>query len=443
MLDLMPSKIIAVHLSYRSRAAERGRVPAQPSYFLKAPSTLSGHDAPVRRPRGCQLLAFEGEIALVIGATARDVPPDEAWRHVGWVTAANDFGLYDLRYADPGSNVHSKGMDGYTPIGPELLAAADLDPGALRLRTWVTGQRAQHARADDLLFGFELMIADLSRVMTLCEGDIILTGTPTGSSVVVPGDVVEVEVDAGPALRTGRLRNHVVESDRELGPWGAMPAVTDDTLRAAFGTAPVPDTDLALALDKLRIFELVQRERLWRDLGEWDKLAEAYTDDAVIRTSWFHGDARDFAEGSKLMAERGRHSKHPIWPVYALVNGDRALVESRAQIQNRSEIDGVAVDTIQYVRFFSRVRRTPAGWRLASFEGIYEKGTIAPVNPADAVPIDWAEVASATPRSSYQLHAWAITRRGYSVGDDLLGDDRPQQLREFHAAAHRWLLGGG
>src|SRR6266516_4562317 len=154
--------------------------------------------------------------------------------------AANDFGLYDLRYADPGSNVHSKGMDGYTPIGPELLAAADLDPGALRLRTWVTGQRAQHARADDLLFGFELMIADLSRVMTLCEGDIDLTGTPTGSSVVVPGDVVEVEVDAGPALRTGRLRNHVVESDRELGPWGAMPAVTDDTLRAAFGTAPVP-----------------------------------------------------------------------------------------------------------------------------------------------------------------------------------------------------------
>ena len=201
--------------------------------------------------------------------------------------------------------------------------------------------------------------------------------------------------------------------------------------------------DLALALDKLQIFELVRLERLWRDLGEWDKLAAAYTEDATIRTSWFHGSARAFAEGSKTMADRGRHSKHPIWPVYARVNGDRALVESRSQIQNRSEIDGVAVDTVQYVRFVSRVRRTPAGWRLVTFEDIYEKGTVAPVNPHDTVPIDWAEVTAATPRTSYQLHAWAISRRGYSVPDDLLGDDEPKQLNDFYAAEEAWLLAGG
>ena len=201
--------------------------------------------------------------------------------------------------------------------------------------------------------------------------------------------------------------------------------------------------DLALAVDKLQIFELVQLERLWRDLGEWDKVVGAYTEDAIIRTSWFHGNPEDFAAGSKLMAERGRHSKHPIWPVYARVKGDRALVESRSQIQNRSEIDGVGVDTIQYVRFVSRVRRTPDGWRLVTFEGIYEKGTIAPVNPGDTVPVDFAEVTAATPRTSYQLHAWAISRRGYSVPDDLLGDDEPEQVREFYAAEEAWLLGRG
>ena len=206
---------------------------------------------------------------------------------------------------------------------------------------------------------------------------------------------------------------------------------------------PAVSADLALAVDKLQIFELVRLERLWRDLGEWDQVAAAYTADAVIRTSWFHGNARDFAAGSKVMADRGRHSKHPIWPVYARVHGDRALVESRSEIQNRSEIDGVAVDTTQYVRFCSRVQRTPGGWRLASFEGIYEKGTIAPVNPADTVPIDWADVIASTPRTSYQLHAWAITRRGYAVGDDLLGDDRPDQVREFYAAENEWLLAGG
>jgi len=205
--------------------------------------------------------------------------------------------------------------------------------------------------------------------------------------------------------------------------------------------AVASDADLALALDKLQLFELVRMERLWRDLGAWDKLAAAYTDDAVIRTSWFHGNPKDFAEASKVMAEGGRRSKHPIWPVYALIHGDRALVESRSQIQNRSVIGGVPVDTIQYVRFVSRAHRTPAGWRLATFEGIYEKGTITPVNPADTVPIDWTEVTSTTPRTSYQLHAWAITRRGYSVPDDLLGDDHPQQVRDFYAAEHRWLLG--
>lgn len=205
---------------------------------------------------------------------------------------------------------------------------------------------------------------------------------------------------------------------------------------------PASNDDIAVVLDKLQIFELVRLERLWRDLGEWDKNAEAFTDDAVIRTTWFHGNAKEFAEGSKTMAERGRHSKHPIWPVYALVNGDRALVESRAEIQNRSEIDGVPVDMTQYVRFVSRVCRTPAGWRLGSFEGIYEKGTIAAVNPADVVPVDWAEVTGTTPRTSYQLWAWAMTKRGYSVAHDLLGDDRPEQVREFHAAEKRWLLSG-
>jgi 5-oxopent-3-ene-1,2,5-tricarboxylate decarboxylase / 2-hydroxyhepta-2,4-diene-1,7-dioate isomerase len=233
-MNLAPSKIVAVHLSYRSRAAERGRVPAQPSYFLKAPSTLSVHGAPVARPKGCQLLAFEGEIALVIGSPTRDVTPEQAWASVGWVTAANDFGLYDLKYADPGSNVHSKGMDGFTPAGPETLPAGEIDPGMLRLRTWVNGELAQDAASDDLLWSLGFVVADLSRVMTLLPGDLILTGTPTGSSVVVPGDVVEVEVTAG-GLSTGRLRSPITDSGRELGSWGAPPVITDATMRDAYG----------------------------------------------------------------------------------------------------------------------------------------------------------------------------------------------------------------
>src|SRR6202789_1203939 len=117
------SKVVAVHVSYRSRAMERGALPPWPSYFLKPPSTLAADGAPARRPRGLDPLAFEGEVALVIGARATRVAAADAWSHVRWVTAANDFGVYDLRYADRGSNLRSKGIDGFTPLRPALLDA--------------------------------------------------------------------------------------------------------------------------------------------------------------------------------------------------------------------------------------------------------------------------------------------------------------------------------
>jgi regulator of RNase E activity RraA/2-keto-4-pentenoate hydratase/2-oxohepta-3-ene-1,7-dioic acid hydratase in catechol pathway len=236
-LHQQPGKVVAVHSSYRSRAAERGTVPAWPSYFLKPVSSLAASGDPVARPPGCELLAFEGEVALVIGRRAQRVSPAQAWDHVSHLTAANDFGVYDLRYADRGSNVRSKGIDGFTPIGPQLIDARSLDLTKLRLRTWVNGDLAQDAwPAGDMLFGFGDIVADLSRLLTLEPGDVILTGTPTGSTVVTPGDVVEVEVSAGD-LSSGRLRSPIVEADYRLDPPGAMPRATDAERSAAFGAA--------------------------------------------------------------------------------------------------------------------------------------------------------------------------------------------------------------
>jgi 2-keto-4-pentenoate hydratase/2-oxohepta-3-ene-1,7-dioic acid hydratase in catechol pathway len=222
-LERVPGKIVAVHVSYRSRAAERGTLPAWPSYFLKPSSSLAESDDQVARPPGCELLAFEGEVALVIGRRARRVSRADGWDHVAWITAANDFGVYDLRYADRGSNVRSKGIDGFTPLGPRLIDARAVDLATVRLRTWVNGNLAQDAwPAQDMLFGFGDIVADLSRLVTLEPGDVILTGTPTGSTVVNPGDVVEVEVTARDES-SGRLRSPVTEADYRLDPPGAMP----------------------------------------------------------------------------------------------------------------------------------------------------------------------------------------------------------------------------
>ncbi|MET9613779.1 fumarylacetoacetate hydrolase family protein [Kitasatospora indigofera] len=226
-----PGKIIAVHVSYASRAAESGSRPAHPSYFLKPSSSVAASGGEVERPAGTEQLTCEGEVALVIGSTARRVGREEAWSHVGWVSAANDLGVGELRAQDHGSNLRSKGGDGYTPLGPRLIDAGAVDPAALRVRTWVNGALVQEDTTAGLLFPLAQIVADLSQHLTLETGDVILTGTPAGTRTLAPGDVVEVEVDAPTAPATpssGRLRTTVlpgrVPFDASLGALPAPPA---------------------------------------------------------------------------------------------------------------------------------------------------------------------------------------------------------------------------
>ncbi|GAA1637946.1 MULTISPECIES: fumarylacetoacetate hydrolase family protein [Brevibacterium] len=239
-----PGKIIAVHVAYESRSAQRGKRPAAPSYFLKAASSVAPSGATIERPAGTKLLAFEGEIAVVIGSPAHRVTAHEAWDHVAGVTASNDFGLYDLKTPDKGSNVRSKSRDGYTPLGPNLIPAAEVDPQELTIRTWVNGSLVQDddTGPDQLIFPLTQIIADLSQHFTLESGDVILTGTPAGSTVVAPGDVVEVEVTgassaSGEQLSSGRLRTEVVEGPGDFdAALGSTPAVTEALAADAWGS---------------------------------------------------------------------------------------------------------------------------------------------------------------------------------------------------------------
>lgn len=257
-----PGKVIALHLNYPSRIAQRGRTPEQPSYFLKPTTSVAASGTPLERPAGTELLGFEGEVALIIARTVRNATPEEAWGAVAAVTAANDFGVYDLRWADKGSNLRSKGGDGFTPLGPAVIPAEGLDPAGLRLRTWVNGVLVQDDRTADLVFPFARLVADLSQLITLEADDVILTGTPAGASVVVPGDVVEVEVDAPDAPghpSTGRLITPIVEGRTALAEYGARPRIDDLQRTEAWGSreaAGLPvefDLDDALRADLLSV----------------------------------------------------------------------------------------------------------------------------------------------------------------------------------------------
>lgn len=250
-----PGKIIAVHISYESRAAERGRRPEAPSYFFKPTSSIAASGETVVRPAGTELLAFEGEIALVIGTAGRHIRTQDAWSHVSAVTAANDWGLYDLRAADKGSNVRNKGRDGYTPLGPSLIPAAEVNPDLLRLRTWKNGQLVQDDTTDAMIFPLRQLLADISQHLTLEAGDVILTGTPAGASVAEPGDIVEVQVDAG-ELTSGRLISTVTEGRAGFDPaLGSLPQVNDTQREEAWGSrasAGLPQAPASMLNEQLR-----------------------------------------------------------------------------------------------------------------------------------------------------------------------------------------------
>jgi 2-keto-4-pentenoate hydratase/2-oxohepta-3-ene-1,7-dioic acid hydratase in catechol pathway/regulator of RNase E activity RraA len=273
-LPQRPGKIIAVHLSYASRADQRGRRPAHPSYFFKPASSVAASGSTIERPAGTELLAFEGEIALIIGTPARHVALEFAWDHVAWVTASNDFGVYDLRANDKGSNVRSKGRDGFTPIGPDLIDARTVDPDDLRVRTWVNGELVQDDTTAGLIFSLSQIVADLAQHFTLETGDVILTGTPAGSSVAVPGDLVEVEVDVPNGPSSGRLATTVVQGEQGFDPeLGSLPAVDDAQREDAWGSreaaglppvapaAPALSPELRAKLEQVPVAGLSQQLR--------------------------------------------------------------------------------------------------------------------------------------------------------------------------------------
>ncbi|MBF6568942.1 MAG: nuclear transport factor 2 family protein [Candidatus Binataceae bacterium] len=193
-------------------------------------------------------------------------------------------------------------------------------------------------------------------------------------------------------------------------------------------------------LDRDAIFNLVRLERFWRDQREWDRLEASYTDDGIVRVSWFEGTAREFVKRSRDMHQSGTRSKHLILPTYARINGDRALAESYGQVQIRASLEGVEYDLTSHCRFLSRVRRSGTEWRFATFEAIYIRDTIAPVNPWERLKID-AQKASKL-RESYRFLSYSLSAGGYTVNQELPGDDRPDLLKPLYQAADRWLATG-
>lgn len=230
-----PTKIIAVHISYRSRSMETRQKPQPsptPTYFTKPPSSLNGHGGQILKPADCRYLNYEGEYAVVIGSTCRNVTPDEAWEHIAGFCPALDMGLQDFRDTDQGSMLRVKGADTLLPIGPGIVRGVNIFEQTLR--TLVNGLVVQEAQiGDETIWGPHYVIADIARHITLVPGDVILMGTPCHSRSVDAGQVVACEITG-----LGRVEGTVTAIDppraAALGV-GHMPTDTPEVRRVALG----------------------------------------------------------------------------------------------------------------------------------------------------------------------------------------------------------------
>jgi 5-oxopent-3-ene-1,2,5-tricarboxylate decarboxylase / 2-hydroxyhepta-2,4-diene-1,7-dioate isomerase len=226
-----PTKILCVHLNYRSRLYEftgADKPPPTPTYFQKPVTALNAHGGELVRPEGCKYLNYEGEVAAVIGKVTRNISRDEVWERLAGFAVANDVGLQDMRDTDAGSMLRVKGPDGFCPVGPGLVSGVDVRKSILR--SYRNGKLAQEGALGEMLFGIDYLIADLARHITLLPGDIILTGTPANSRPMDVGDLIEVEVS-----ELGRLGNRVVSAPAPREAVGHQPTDTESVRRVALG----------------------------------------------------------------------------------------------------------------------------------------------------------------------------------------------------------------
>jgi 2-keto-4-pentenoate hydratase/2-oxohepta-3-ene-1,7-dioic acid hydratase in catechol pathway len=194
-----PGKIVCVGRNYREHAKEMGNeVPAEPLLFLKPPSCVIASGESIELPAGAGRVDFEGEVGIVVGSRLRKATPEACAAAVRGIAAANDVSAREWQKND-GQWARAKGSDTFLPLGEESGSPRDLT--ALTIVTRVNGKERQRASTADMVFPIPVLLAYISRHMTLEPGDLVLTGTPSGVGPLEPGDVVEIEVAGHSAVR--------------------------------------------------------------------------------------------------------------------------------------------------------------------------------------------------------------------------------------------------
>ena len=205
LAPVIPGKVIGIGKNYADHAAEmKGEVPSQLLMFLKPASSVVGPMDAIVLPAAARIVHHEAELCIVIGRECRSASREDALTYVLGYTCGNDVSSRDLQKLD-GQWTRAKGFDTFCPLGPWI--ETDIDPTDVAVRCAVNSSITQDGNTADMVYDVRTIIAEVSAVMTLHPGDVIMTGTPAGVGPIVDGDVVTVECGG-----IGSLSNPVVSA---------------------------------------------------------------------------------------------------------------------------------------------------------------------------------------------------------------------------------------
>lgn len=202
-----PEKIICTGLNYSDTILEDGAsIPKKPLLFLKAPSAIICNEDSIVKNQMVEILTCEAELALVIGKKGKCIPVEEAESYIWGYLIANDVTAKDLQKEDI-QWTRAKSFDTFLPLSHEIVG--DIKSNNLEIVTTVNGNIVQKGNTKNMIFDIPYLISYISHVMTLCEGDIILTGTPGGyGKVIDDGDTVTIKIE-----NLGSITNTVISSN--------------------------------------------------------------------------------------------------------------------------------------------------------------------------------------------------------------------------------------
>lgn len=193
-------------------------------------------------------------------------------------------------------------------------------------------------------------------------------------------------------------------------------------------------------IDKLIIADLIQFERLHRDQHHWEQLKTMYHADSEIRLGWFVGTGVEYVEASRRMEEKKGcwHLTHLMSPTQVQVHHDRAIAETNALIIRRAALDGVLVDFTICCHFYTRVERREGTWRILKMDVIYEKDSLALVNPSDHLNLSWEALEQGP--AAYRFSAYHLKKLGYTVrAVDLYSTDQAERIAQLFHETELWL----